>query len=400
MNKRRIEITFAIIMLFSFAAACALSGQQTVFLQYHGMNDAQISNYVAVNTVLSLVASLLISKYGDEHPTKLKQIVTFMYGCSVALVLVLYLCDLPLLLFMAVYMLATLMAGGMLLLNSIYMQYINNGIDVDFGWPRGIGSVSYAIFSYIVGAATAAYNPDIVLPIFIGVAVLMIIAIILLPTIKDPKFIEKEKKVEKGSYLSIIKNNKTFALFLLALFFQATALSINGTYYIRIVERLGGGPEEMGIGMLIHSGSELPLMFLSGYILKKINASKLMFISYITYIVQYILYILSPSLNFFYVVNVLNFAGYSIYGFASVLLVNDIVKENETVRGQALANLVYSSGLGGIVGNLICGHLIDDIGVVNVLLYSIVLMIIGALIMLITNKEYNKLIASKKITEK
>lgn len=392
MNKRRIEISFAIIMLFSFAAACALSGQTAVFLEYHGLNDAQISDYAAINTILSLISSLVISKYGDNHPDKLKQIVSVMYSCSVVLVAIIYFVDLSTITFLILYMLATLMAGGMLLLYSIYMQYINNGIDVDFGWPRGIGSASYAVFSYIVGAASDAINPDIALPIFMVLAVAMVFVVMLLPTIKDAKYeIKKDDNQEKTSYITIIKNNKTFALFLLALFVQACALSINGTYYIRIVQRLGGGTKEAGIGMLIHSGSEIPMMFLSGILLKKINASKFMVISYITYIVQYVLYIVSPNLTFFYFVNLLNFAGYSIYGFASVLLVNDIVKENEGVRGQALANFVYSSGIGGIVGNLICGHLIDDIGVTNVLIYSIVIMAIGLLLMLKCNSEYNKI---------
>lgn len=392
MNKRRIEISFAIIMLFAFAAACTLTVQTVVFLEYHGLNDAQISDYAALNTILSLISSLIISKYGDNHPDKLKQIVSVMYGGAVVLIAILYFVELNITLFLIIYMLATLMSGGMILLYSIYMQYINNGINVDFGWPRGVGSASYAIFSYIIGAATKATNPDIVLPMFIVLSIAMVFVVSLLPTIKNAKYeVKKEDNKEKSSYLTIIKNNKTFALFLLALFFQASALSINNTYYIRIVERLGGGTKEAGIGMLIHSASEIPMMFLSGFILKKINASKLMTLSFFTYIIQYTLYIVSPNLTFFYFTNILNFAAYAIYGFASILLVNEVVKESEGVRAQALANFVYVSGVGGIVGNLICGHLIEDIGVINVLLYSIVIMIIGTVIMLMCNKEYNKL---------
>lgn len=390
MTKRRIEVSFAIIMLFSFAAACALSGQTAIFLEYHGLSNAQISNYAAINTISSLISSLAISKYGDKHPDKLKQIVSVMYGCSTVLTAILFFAELDTWLFLLIYMLATLISGAMLLLYSIYMQYINNGIDVDFGWPRGIGSASYAIFSYIIGAATDAINPDVTLPIYIVLTIATVFVIMFLPTNKDAKYeIKKDDNQSKDSYIAIIKNNKTLALFLLALFIQACALSINGTYYIRIVERLGGGAKEAGIGKLIHSGSEIPMMFLSGVLLKKINCSKFMIISFITYIVQFILYIVSPNLTFFYFVNILNITGYSIYGFASVLLVNDIVKENESVRAQALANFVYNSGLGGIVGNLLCGHLIDSIGVTNVLLYSIVIMTIGLLIMLKCNREYN-----------
>jgi hypothetical protein len=71
-----------------------------------------------------------------------------------------------------------------------------------------------------------------------------------------------------------------------------------------------------------------------------------------------------------------------------VLFVNSIAGEQEKVRAQSLLSLCYTSGAGGILGNLLAGALIGPLGVSNLLLVSAGLCACGAGVMLLCLRQY------------
>ena len=81
---------------------------------------------------------------------------------------------------------------------------------------------------------------------------------------------------------------------------------------------------------------------------------------------------------------------FGIYGFSSVLFVNSISGEHEKVRAQSLLSLCYTGGIGGILGNLLGGALIDVIGLDALFMVSSALCLLGAVIMILCNRQYQK----------
>ena len=71
-----------------------------------------------------------------------------------------------------------------------------------------------------------------------------------------------------------------------------------------------------------------------------------------------------------------------------MLFVNSIAGEQEKVRAQSLLSLCYTSGAGGILGNLLAGALIGPLGVSNLLLVSACLCACGAGVMLLCLRQY------------
>ena len=61
------------------------------------------------------------------------------------------------------------------LINSVSVYYVNQGVNVDFGAARGIGSLSYALASYLLGGLVENYGCSMIL--FAGILMVLVICI-------------------------------------------------------------------------------------------------------------------------------------------------------------------------------------------------------------------------------
>ena len=188
----------------------------------------------------------------------------------------------------------------------------------------------------------------------------------------------------------MLKTNPTLVLLLAACILSGMGQCASTTFLIRVVEKLGGTSRELGIAMFIQAGVELPMMFASGWLLKRFSAGGLLTLSFFCNGVKLLLLCLAPSLPFLYAVMVFSMFCFGIFGFASVLFVNSIAGVQEKVRAQSLLSLCYTGGLGGILGNLLSGALIGVIGLNSLFLLSAGLCLAGASVMVLCVRQYRK----------
>jgi PPP family 3-phenylpropionic acid transporter len=211
------------------------------------------------------------------------------------------------------------------------------------------------------------------------------VAILTLPDPGPRKLRESGRKV---SYIEMLRSNPTLVLLLCACILAGMGQCAGSTFLIRVVEKLGGTSEELGLAMFIQAGVELPAMFASSWLLKRFSARVLLTLSFCAGGLKMLMLALVPSLPLLYVVMAFSVFCFGIFGFASVLFVNSIAGEQEKVRAQSLLSLCYTSGAGGILGNLLAGALIGPLGVSNLLLVSAGLCACGAGVMLLCLRQY------------
>ncbi|MBR6574835.1 MAG: YbfB/YjiJ family MFS transporter [Clostridia bacterium] len=390
LSAKRVEVHYAAVQGTYWASNCTLRGLMAVFLTFHGFNDAQIGYTSSLVYCFTISLSLLLSAWADKHPlTPLKRTVTALYLVGLAAAAVLYLLPLPVLLFMLVYALNCCFHNcADSILNALMMQYVDNGIPARYGWPRGVGSITYAIMAWVLGALMETYTPNVILPVFLGLCTLSLAALLVLPD-PGPRRL-REQRENKVSYGQMLKTNPTLVLLLVACILSGMGQCASTTFLIRVVEKLGGTSRELGIAMFIQAGVELPMMFASGWLLKRFSAGGLLTLSFFCNGVKLLLLCVAPSLPFLYAVMVFSMFCFGIFGFASVLFVNSIAGVQEKVRAQSLLSLCYTGGLGGILGNLLSGALIGVIGLNCLFLLSAGLCLAGAGVMVLCLRQYRK----------
>ena len=274
------------------------------------------------------------------------------------------------------------------LLAAVMMQYLNRGIPVRYGWPRGVGSICYALLAALLGALMERTSPGILLPAFLLLDLLSLLCLLLLPDPGPQLSVPRPRAAD--SYLQMLRRNPTLTLLLGGCVLSAMGQCCASTYRGRVVEALGGGERELGLAILLQSGVELPAMLLSSRLLRRWSARTLLTFSFFATAAKMLLILCSGSLAMLYLVLLTSACCFGLYGFASVLFANSLVPEEQSVRTQSLLALSYTSGLGGVLGNLLGGTLIQPLGLRPLLLLSAGLCACGAALMTLCARRHKR----------
>jgi PPP family 3-phenylpropionic acid transporter len=309
-----------------------------------------------------------------------------MYVVAVTCCTILWLLPVPIAMIIIVYSVASATQRSVAgLASALMMQFLNIGLPVKYGWPRGIGSICFAVTAFITGIMVEKYSPDILMPIFIVIAIGAIISVSLMPNPEkiryqyQPRIIEEKVAEKSTSYWQMLRHNPTLILFLGAVILLFIGLFSVMLFLIRVIEALGGGAKELGISMFIHSGFELPMLFASGWILKKFKIHDVLVFCFFCFFIKGLAMYFAPSVGAIYGIMVFNIFCVGIYAFASVVFVNSITKASEKVRAQSVT--MACQAIGGVVGGYLGGAIIDSIGLKFLLMISAIILFAAALTM-------------------
>lgn len=383
----RIESNYAGVQITFWLSNLAYAGFTAVFLSSKGFSDTQIGFTSSLLSSLAIAIQLFTSNYSDLHQhVPIKKIMTALILLAMVCGAVIMSLTLPIAMMTLVFSLGgAVQSANVGLMNAQFMQYANAGIPVNFGWPRGIGSLIYAIAAYFLGIMLEKHSPSFLIPLFLILAAITIGVILMMPNVQEvgrrsASLYVQEKHSDRTTYGQMLKSNHVLVLFLLAsvlLYFGQGPVML---FLIRVVQGAGGGGRELGISMLLQSGIEMPAMLLTPWLMKKIKARYLLLFSFFMYVIKMILLYRAQSMSVVYIAMVLSIFCYGLYGVCSAYFVNNIVRSGEKVRAQGL--VILCSSLGGILGNLLGGYIMDTAGLKPLLNISWMIVLLSALMML------------------
>lgn len=392
---RRIEVNYAGVQSSYWVAFCAFSGFVALYLGHLGFTDTQIGFTSALVSGFSILFQLLISSYSDNHSqVPIKRLIAFLH--VIAMVLATLLLALPLEVGMALVVYA--MAGGVLnsingLMNAQIMQYINVGIPVQYGWPRGVGSIIYALFALLMGRLIGAYSPAILMPTFLILAAVCIVVVLLMPevyTLSDQRaaIYVQEKGQQRTTYRDILGRSPAFRLFVVASILLYMGQVGSGLFLVKVVQHVGGGSGELGTAMFIQGGIELPALLLAPRFMKRFKTDDLLVVSLCFYFIKSLLLVIAGNMAGIYIAMATNLLCFGIYCVASVYFVDSLVLPGEKVRAQGLIMLCSSAG--GIVSSLLSGVILDAWGLRTLLVLSSAILAL-ALVFTVLCRRANRL---------
>ena len=177
-NTFKLEAQFAGMHSSYWLSLCAFSGFMAVYLSYYGFSDSMIGLTASLISIVTIFYQIGISTFSDNNPgIPLKRIILIIYLLILGLVGVLALVRMPVIIMMLVYSLTGGLANGMPgLYNAQFVQFINAGLPMNIGWPRGVSAILYAFFAYFLGLLLESYAASILMPISLICIVIAIIS--------------------------------------------------------------------------------------------------------------------------------------------------------------------------------------------------------------------------------
>lgn len=288
------------------------------------------------------------------------------------------------------------------MLNAACFYYQKQGIHIDFGNARGLGSLSYAVMSVILGFLTVRYGTAAIL-----VAGIFMLTVQFAFTAKMPygnlsneiecnakqkealrRTSVSESKETSDSSKSFVKKYPAFLLMIVGCILLITAHNFNFTYLLNIIESVGGNSSHMGTALAIGALTEFPILFLFTKIVKRIPSSFLMVICGFSYVIKCLVLLGAGNIWMIYGSQLLQPFAYGLYASATIYFADECMKEEDKMVGQSLMTMAMA--VGSVTGNLFGGWLIDLSGVKTMLGVAVILTGIATGIVILSVVLYRK----------
>lgn len=381
---------YSIVQGLYWISGCALGGYAAVYLQYKGLSNTLIGVVMGVAALLSMAAQPLVAQLAEN-----------VRGFSVKRVLQLLI--VLMFLFYGILTVVPLSVGGVMvvfimmnicnscmpaLLSAMGMEFINRGYYLNFGLSRGIGSISYAVCAVILGFVIERFLPGILGYIYMVLAVLLFVAISCMKDLssEEKTVVQSEEKKSEKSIWKVFWENKVLLYMGIGFWLGNMANASICTYMVNIIKGLGGTDSTLGIGAFASAASEMPVMMLFGYMMKRSNCVSLLKVSSFFFLVKSVTMLFAFNVPMVFFGLAMQGLSFGLFYPASVYYVNNELPEEYRVKGQA-AFSILTSGAATCVGNLLGGWLQDAFGLKAMLLSSSVMALLGFLIVFSVRQE-------------
>lgn len=391
-----LDMKYSFTQVLYFGSFCALMGYASVFLLDKGISTSVIGIVLALTSVISVFTQPMIASFADKHKKiELRTIINVVLLIAIVLSVGLYFTHqihaIILCLFVAI---ATLMTTIQPLLNSLAFVFEKYGIEINYGIARGLGSAAYALVSlavgYLVEDIGASYLPLIY--ISFNILLVLVVHLYVVPKTHHVEIHNDEKNDEKTSqqltFIQFCKTYKKFMIMVLgivAVFFTHTIIN---NFFIQVITPIKGTESDMGVAVFLAAIVELPAMSLFNVIKRKVSCSTLIKFSVIMFAVKHTITFFATNMFMIYIAQACQFFAYAIIIPASVYYVNQIIKQEDAIKGQSMVPMAITGS--GIIANLVGGILLDTIGVHDVLMIGVGVSILGALIVIFSTQTTQK----------
>ncbi len=354
----------------------------SVFLLSCGLTNSQTGAVIALGSILAAVLQPIAGSVADRS---CRPILRYMLiALSSAMILV---CGI-LLSFGRMFWIVALCYGLLIgfvqvvmpLTYALAMHYIRLGVPVSFGVCRGIGSLTYALFTSALGILTEQLGMNAVIWTVLLVYALMIPAVALFRFRTDGGIretgLEGAAHTASAPFFRFLEGHRRFVCVLAGNTLVFISYNMLGDFLYQIILNIGSGSREMGFAVSLAALCELPALFFLGKIGRRFHSGTLLKVSECVMFLKALGLLLARSIGTVYGTMLLQVCGYGLFAGISVFYVSDTVEPENQVRGQSLMTMTITAGV--VLGGLIGGLLLDRFSVHVMLLVSAAIALIGA----------------------
>ncbi|MEG0756222.1 MAG: MFS transporter [Oscillospiraceae bacterium] len=358
-SLRRLDFHYMLLQMGFWAMFAGICAYQATLLQARGFTNSQVGVLVAVRCFAGVVFQPLLGSFADRHPKiPLKLIVCLSLGLS-------FFASVALLLPMGMpgtVLLFVILGGFEIssypLMDSMAVQFMNDGVPIRYSLGRGLGSLSYAFCCIFLSLQVGRFGVESTLYTHAALVLCEILLVFSFPTFHPEKPAETVFVATPQSVPSLLRSSPRFTLMLAGMTLGMAAVLPLSNFLINIMESRGGSPASLGYGLFLMAASELPAAFLFQKAYRQVGAAKILVVSMFFCTLKAVVLLLSGNMLVVMLAQPLQMLGYGLFTPASVFFVNDTVPPADRVLGQTLM-MVASNGLGGVLGNFIADKTLD-----------------------------------------
>ena len=394
LEKVQVKHQYSVVQALYWMTSCALAGYAAVYLQDRGLSNTLIGVTVGGAACLSMVIQPLAAQVVESiSGLTVKKVIQALIVMMAVMFGVLTVIPVPVAGVVILYMgMNTLNYCMPPMLSAMGMEFINRGNYLNFGLSRGLGSISYAVCAAVLGIVIDRFFPGVLGYIYVVLAILLFLAVSAMKDLEaeEPTFqqeiVEREKKPEESIWKTVCKN-KTFLCLMIGFCLANMNNAAIATYTVNIIKNLGGSDTVLGFANFVSAASEMPVMLLFGYFMKKGNCISLLKVSAVFFLIKPLVLVFANALPLVILGLGLQGLSFGLFTPAAVYYVNSTLIPEQRVKGQAIFSTI-TAGAATCGGNVLGGWLQDAFGLQTMLWVCAAMALVGVLFVIgLSEKE-------------
>ncbi|MBQ8093561.1 MAG: MFS transporter [Clostridia bacterium] len=380
-NGRRLTVQYAALQFGYWVDYLIIISFSTVVMQGRGFNPSEIGLVTTIGAVLTIFMQTAIASLADRFTNvSLKSILlTLILAALVAAALMTALPQRYMITFISMFMAMSLTNVVNPLLTSLCLQYNDQGIPLDFGIGRSVGSFGFAIAGFLMGQVAERFGTEIILPVYCGVLSLLTLLICSMPKPVRQQAAERST-ADTSSMLQFFSRYPRYVVFLIGAILIFFMQMLANTYMIYFVRAFGGDESDMGAVLSLTAFAEIPAVALGVTLLKRFKPQTLLRVVAVAGCVKFISFLGVQNVRWFVPIHFIHFFYSGMYMVSSVYFANRIVGHGDAIKAQSLLS-VGVTGVSGISANMIGGCMIEHFPLRTVMILGVCVSVAGALFM-------------------
>lgn len=380
------NVKVKILMGMYFSLNCIAFSYVAFYLGRFGIENSTIGMLVSVFAVFGFILQGTIGRFIDTHPKWYWRNLLLIMG-SIELIICVLIFSVQL---MNMDVLIIEILYGMLIMNTFAMAplvnsssfyYTAHGMPVNFSTARGVGSLVFAVASYILGVYSEEIGIIFIPSFGVAISILFLISVLILPGLGST-YGERETSSSRKPFISkgFFKRNRYFIIMVIGICMPLTLHYMVNSFLIKMIEHVGGSSVELGLALSIAAVCELPMFFLYDRIVKKYRFSTqfLIVIAAMLFVIRGILYHFAGDVLFIYVIQTMQCVTYALLIASQANYADESVSPQDKASGQSMMSMAETVGF--ILGTSIGGWTITMGGVNLMYDAGILIAFIGLLI--------------------
>ncbi len=302
-------------LYWSVIAACV--SFLNVFLTGRGLGTAEIGFLTAVGNGLAAIFQPIVSKVCSRSNKNERDFLVLISMLAMTLVIMALERKAGLAMKIEIVAAIALVLVMQPLLNSLGYFYIARSVEINYGVSRGIGSITFAVTSFVLGILSEI-NKDlsmVMAAVLLGALILSLLA-------QKPISGNNVVTVFDGRAQKQKIQNSKFIIFLLAVGMLFTFYNVTNVYLLQIAKRIGGDAKTVGTAFAVAALFEFPIMFMFNRLKEKFESRSMLIFSGIFFLLKGILTYIATSPSTLIAIQVTQLFGFALFTPCSVDFIN------------------------------------------------------------------------------
>lgn len=354
---RSANLRFALLNVFFWTEMGAVSSFAANLLTAYNCTSGQIGMVTAAGTLLAFLLEPPLASLADRSSRWNPGAILNVMSIAMAVLALLQL--IPGLSGMAVslLLLAALMLvnAALPMVNSMLYMAPVDASEMNFGFGRAAGSLSFAILSLVLGRLISSWSVrSIPIAAIISAIGMCLATQLILHYAPDDTLQPQEKAASVGTYRELFAAHPKFLLFLIGCTLVVLCHNAVVNFFIYVTRSVGGNDATMGAILSFQALVELPGMILAKKIIKKAGCAKILILSLLAFTVKQFFYWQAKSIPQLYAATVLESLSLALFLPATVEYASRLVDRKDIVKAQTCFTTVQvlANVLGAVMASL------------------------------------------------